>query len=149
MKVFLTIAFCAGSLIAVQGNPAWGQMPTCGIPPCGASAAQTGQSGSSGRSGVSPSAQQQQQQQQSPLSPGISEPDGPLGTQLERDQAKMRNTDRQKQLVADTERLLNLANELKADVDKSNKDTLSLDVVKKADEIEKLAHNVKEKMKGS
>ena len=72
-----------------------------------------------------------------------------MGTQLERDQAKMRNLDRQKQLVADTERLLNLANELKADVDKSNKDTLSLDVIKKADEIEKLAHNVKEKMKGS
>ena len=68
---------------------------------------------------------------------------------MERDQAKMRNTDRQKQLVADTERLLNLANELKADVDKSNKDTLSLDVIKKADEIEKLAHTVKEKMKGS
>jgi hypothetical protein len=146
MRIFLTIAFCAGSLIAIQGNPAQGQMPTCGMPPCGASAAQTGQSGSSGRNGTSPSAQQQQQP---PLSPGISEPDGPLGTQLERDQAKMRNTDRQKQLVADTERLLNLANELKADVDKSNKDTLSLDVIKKADEIEKLAHTVKEKMKGS
>jgi len=145
MRIFLTIAFCAGSLIAIQGNPARGQMPTCGMPPCGASA-QTGQSGSSGRSGTSPSAQQQQQP---PLSPGISEPDGPLGTQLERDQAKMRNLDRQKQLVADTERLLNLANELKADVDKSNKDTLSLDVIKKADEIEKLAHTVKEKMKGS
>ena len=42
-----------------------------------------------------------------------------------------------------------LANELKSQVDKSNKDTLSLDVVRKADEIEKLAHSVKEKMKGS
>jgi nitric oxide reductase activation protein len=68
---------------------------------------------------------------------------------LEHDQAKMRNLDRQKQLVADTERLLNLANELKTEVDKSNKDTLSLDVIRKADEIEKLAHSVKEKMKGS
>ena len=146
MRIFLTIAVCAGSLIAIQGSPAWGQMPTCGMPPCGSSV-QTGQSGGSGgRSGVSPSAQQQQPP---PLSPGISEPDGPMGTQLEHDQAKMRNLDRQKQLVADTERLLNLANELKADVDKSNKDTLSLDVIKKADEIEKLAHNVKEKMKGS
>jgi hypothetical protein len=63
--------------------------------------------------------------------------------------AKLLNTDRQKQLVLDTQRLLVLANELKLDVDKSNKDTLSLDVIRKADEIEKLAHSVKEKMKGS
>jgi hypothetical protein len=69
--------------------------------------------------------------------------------QMEQDQAKMRNVDRQKQLVSDTQKLLALANELKTDVDKSNKDTLSLDVIRKADEIEKLAHSVKEKMKGS
>jgi nitric oxide reductase activation protein len=69
--------------------------------------------------------------------------------QMERDQEKMRNVERQKQLVSDTEKLLELANELKIDVDKSNKDTLSLDVIKKADEIEKLAHTVKEKMKGT
>lgn len=62
---------------------------------------------------------------------------------------KARNDDRQKQLVADTDKLLSLATELKTDVQKSNKDTLSLDVIRKADEIEKLAHNVKEKMKGS
>jgi hypothetical protein len=61
----------------------------------------------------------------------------------------MRSVDRQKQLVLDTQRLLALANELKADVDKSNKDMLSLDVIRKADEIEKLAHTVKEKMKGN
>ena len=69
--------------------------------------------------------------------------------QMEQDQAKLRNVDRQKQLVSDTDKLLALANELKVDVDKSNKDTLSLDVIRKADEIEKLAHSVKEKMKGS
>jgi hypothetical protein len=50
--------------------------------------------------------------------------------------------------VEDTTKLLALANELKVAVDKSNKDTLSLDVVRKADEIEKLAHSVKERMKG-
>ena len=32
-------------------------------------------------------------------------------------------------------------------MDKTNKDTLSLGVIRKADEIERLAHNVKEKMK--
>jgi hypothetical protein len=34
-------------------------------------------------------------------------------------------------------------------VDKSSEDTLSLEVVKKAEEIEKLARSVKEKMKGN
>lgn len=63
-------------------------------------------------------------------------------------QAKARNDDRQKQLVADTNKLLKLATELKAEVDKTNKDVLSVDVIKKADEIEKLAKSVKDRMKG-
>jgi hypothetical protein len=67
---------------------------------------------------------------------------------MEDEQAKLRNAERQKKLVEDTTKLLALANELKAAVDKSDKNTLSLDVVRKADEIEKLAHSVKEKMKG-
>ena len=50
--------------------------------------------------------------------------------------------------MADTDKLLALATDLKAQVDKSTKDTLSVDVIKKADEIEKLAHSVKERMKG-
>jgi hypothetical protein len=57
------------------------------------------------------------------------------------------NTERKKQIEEDSARLLKLATELKAEVDKTNKDTLSLTVIRKADEIEKLAHNVKEKMK--
>jgi nitric oxide reductase activation protein len=89
----------------------------------------------------------------SPPAPPSLSPAGPGDTgvspQMEQDQAKMRNADRQKQLVSDTQRLLALAQELKVDVDKSNKDTLSLDVIRKADEIEKLAHSVKEKMKGN
>jgi len=70
-------------------------------------------------------------------------------THMEEEQEKSRNSDRQKKLVSDTERLLALANELKEEVDKTNKDTLSLEVIRKADEIEKLAHSVKEKMKGA
>jgi hypothetical protein len=77
------------------------------------------------------------------------DPNAPLNPSLEQEQSKLRNTDRQKQLVSDTQKLLALANELKTDVDKSNKDMLSLEVIKKAEEIEKLAHSVKEKMKGS
>jgi len=68
---------------------------------------------------------------------------------MEEQQVKTRNMERQKQLVDDTQKLVALANELKTDVDKSSKDTLSLDVVRKADEIEKLAHNVKDRMKNA
>jgi hypothetical protein len=64
------------------------------------------------------------------------------------DLAKKANLAREAALKADTDKLLKLAVELKGYVDKSNEDVLSLDVVKKADEIEKLAHSVKDKMKG-
>lgn len=57
------------------------------------------------------------------------------------------NTVRQKQIGADSAKLLKLATELKTEVDKTTKDTLSLNVIRKADEIEKLAHDVKEEMK--
>jgi len=59
------------------------------------------------------------------------------------------SADRQKQLADDTAKLLLLANELKVEMDKSSKDTLSLTVVKKAEEVEKLAHKVREEMKKS
>lgn len=57
------------------------------------------------------------------------------------------NAERRKQIADDSERLLKLATDLKAEVDKTTKDTLSLSVIRKADEIEKLAHSVKDKMK--
>ena len=60
---------------------------------------------------------------------------------------KKANQARQADLKRDTEKLLKLATELKEYVDKTNEGTLSLDVLKKAEEIEKLAHSVKDKMK--
>ena len=51
-------------------------------------------------------------------------------------------------LKSDTDKLLKLSVELKSYVDKSDENVLSLDVIKKADEIEKLAKSVKDKMKG-
>jgi hypothetical protein len=60
---------------------------------------------------------------------------------------KAANDDRHKRLVADVDRLISLSNELKTDVDKTNKDELSLDVIRKAQEIEKLAHDVQSRMK--
>jgi hypothetical protein len=57
------------------------------------------------------------------------------------------NAERKKQIADDTAKLLKLASDLKDEVDKTSKDTLSLNIIRKADEIERLAHNVKEKMK--
>lgn len=62
-------------------------------------------------------------------------------------QAKMQNEERQRRLVEDTEKLLALATQLHDDVAKSNKNILSIDVVKRADEIERLAHSVKDRMR--
>ena len=72
----------------------------------------------------------------------------PMAGRMEDAQAKSRNVDRQKKLQADTEKLLSLATELKEQVDKTDKNILSVDVIKKADEIEKLAKSVKDRMKG-
>jgi hypothetical protein len=63
------------------------------------------------------------------------------------EQRKMFMQERQKRLVADTDKLLALSTALKEQVDESDKNILSLDMVKKAEEIEKLAHSVKERIK--
>ncbi len=68
---------------------------------------------------------------------------------MERDREKALNKQRQSDIQKDTERLLRLATELKEYVDKTDEHTLSIDVVKKADEIDKLAKQIREKMKGS
>ena len=66
-----------------------------------------------------------------------------------REMVKKRNLQRQQDIKKDTDQLLDLATELKEYVDKTNENIISLDVIKKAEQIEKLAHAVKEKMKGS
>jgi hypothetical protein len=62
--------------------------------------------------------------------------------------ARKLNRQRQDELKKDTEKLLELATELKQSVDKTDENTLSLDVIKKAEQIEKLAKSVKDKMRG-
>ncbi len=57
------------------------------------------------------------------------------------------SVERRKQIADESAMLLKLATDLKAEVDRTSKDTLSLSVIRKADEIEKLAHSVKEKTK--
>ena len=63
------------------------------------------------------------------------------------EQQRLRIAERQKRLVQDTEKLLVLTTALKEEVDEANKDILSLEMVKKAEQIEKLAHSVKERIK--
>jgi hypothetical protein len=62
-------------------------------------------------------------------------------------EASKPTTPQQKRLADDTAKLLTLANELKAELDKSSKDTLSLSVIRKAEQVEKLAHKVRDEMK--
>jgi hypothetical protein len=64
------------------------------------------------------------------------------------DMEKKAAKERAAALKADTDKLLKLSVELKSYVDKSDENVLSLDVIKKAEEIEKLAKSVKDKMKG-
>jgi phage-related tail protein len=71
----------------------------------------------------------------------------PEQSRMLKDMTRERNQLRQKQIVEDTNQLLDLARQLKDAVDKSSKDQLSLSVVNTATEIEKLAKTVKEKMR--
>ncbi len=65
-----------------------------------------------------------------------------------REMVKKQNAQRQEDIKKDTDQLLDLATELKQYVDKTNENIISLDVIKKAEQIEKLAKSVKDKMKG-
>ena len=53
------------------------------------------------------------------------------------------------QLQAQIDKLYQLAQDLKAAVAKSNKDTLSIDVIKKADAVQQAAKNLKDQMRTS
>jgi nitric oxide reductase activation protein len=78
-------------------------------------------------------------------------PPGPMTPEqehIEHDRAKRINKERFDNLKRDTDKLLELATELKQNVDRANENTLSVDVIKKADEIDKLAKQIREKMKG-
>lgn len=59
------------------------------------------------------------------------------------------NVARQKALVSDTEKLVKLAQELNTEIESANTDSLNPDQIRKIANIEKLAHNVKQKMSES
>ena len=88
---------------------------------------------------------------QSPLNqnaPAANPGDGGLSPDQQHDLQKKFNLQRQQEIKKDTDKLVQLATELKQSVDKSSENTLSVDVIKKAEQIEKLAKTVREKMKG-
>jgi len=63
---------------------------------------------------------------------------------------KVRLTENQKNLRRDADRLFQLAKDLKEEADKTEQtDVLSLSLVKKAEEVEKLAHQIKDLARGS
>ena len=59
------------------------------------------------------------------------------------------NAERQKSMVADTNKLLRLAHELQGEIDSTNPDALTPTQLRKVADIEKLAHSIKEKMSTS
>lgn len=68
---------------------------------------------------------------------------------LEHAQIAQLIAERQAQLRIDTARLVTLTAELKQHVDKTGVNILSMDVIKKAQEIQKLAKSVQDKMKNA
>ena|SRR5579872_6595986 len=78
---------------------------------------------------------------------GSPNPHDPEQARMMKEMSRDRNALRQKEIVADTDQLMDLVKQLKDAVDRSNKDQLSLSVVNTATEIEKLAKSVKEKMR--
>ena len=60
---------------------------------------------------------------------------------------KEMNQERQANLKKDTDKLLQIATELKQKVDKTNENQLSLEVIRKTEEVEKLAKAIRDKMK--
>ncbi|GAA3765052.1 hypothetical protein [Terriglobus aquaticus] len=66
---------------------------------------------------------------------------------VENQQKQMAAEARQKKMETDAARLVEMAQQLKTSVDKTNKDVLSVDVIKEAERIEKLAREVREGMR--
>jgi TolA-binding protein len=74
-------------------------------------------------------------------------PTDPYLEEIQRRQAREQLHQHYADMKRDTDRLLQLATELKAQVDKAGEHTLSLEAIRKTEEIEKLARSVRNKMK--
>jgi hypothetical protein len=71
----------------------------------------------------------------------------PMVRHAQEEAARKRNIERQNKLLADSSRIVQLANELSTGVEPKGKVPTSVAMSKKAEEIEKLARSVREHMK--
>ena len=71
------------------------------------------------------------------------------GDGVQAQQARAASLQRQVEIRRDTEKMAELTQELKDYLLKSDQGVMSIDAIKKAEQIEKLAHSVKSKMKQS
>lgn len=81
-----------------------------------------------------------------PLSQDSGMPADPTDPIMQERRMRALNVQRQKSLVADTNKLLKLASELNVEVNGKHSSELTPDQLRKVAEIEKLAHSVREKM---
>lgn len=84
-----------------------------------------------------------------PIAPGIGSAaaNDPAAMRMKRARQVAVDDDRHKRMVSDADKLLELATALKAEVDKSTPNETSVTAFNKADQIEKLAHDVKQRLK--
>jgi TolA-binding protein len=93
--------------------------------------------------------------QQIHLPPAVSQSQGmgnvPVtsGDSVQRQQALAANQQRQVEIKRDMEKMAELTDELKGYLAQSGQGVMSIDAIKKAEQIEKLAHSLKSKMKQS
>jgi hypothetical protein len=82
-------------------------------------------------------------------SQGMGKPPVTNGSDIQKQQALAANQQRQVEIRRDTDKMFQLSSELKDYLDKTGQGVMSVDAIKKAEQIEKLAHGVKSKMKQS
>jgi hypothetical protein len=108
--------------------------------------AQAGQPGPHGGFAQSASPQQAAALQDTAKSAQTTSAQAPAPERQTKQEIQASTTDERKKQIADeSANLLSLANSLKAEMDKTTKDMLSVTVVRKADEIERLAHKMRTK----
>lgn len=83
-----------------------------------------------------------------PMHPDDCAPGNQQCVEMKNRREKALNEERYRDLKRDTDRLLALATDLKNAVDKTTSNTLSVEVIKKTEEIERLSRSVRNKMRG-
>ena len=83
-----------------------------------------------------------------PPGPSAADERAQADLELQHKQQRERQKKRFEEMKRDSQKLLELATELKQSMDKSGENVLSLDVLRKAEEMEKLARKLKNNMRG-